>query len=258
MRWPFARGKREPEPFPDEWRAVIARNVSHWRLLEGEERLRLEDLTWSLIDDKRWEAARGFELTDEIKVTIGAQATLLTLGFGDDAYFLYDDVTTIIVHPSTMNFEHERVGPARGTRTREQLPLLGEAIYRGPVIIAWDAALEGARHPERGHNVVYHEFAHRLDMLDGTVNGTPPLATAGQIADWVTVCTAEFEAVRDGTSGELLDAYAGTNPAEFFAVVTEVFFDQPLELEAHKPALYRVLKEFYRQDTAVRARRDRP
>ena len=112
----------------------------------------------------------------------------------------------------------------------------------------------GARHPERGHNVVYHEFAHKLDMLDGVIDGTPPLERQEELDRWVEVCTAEYEALRNGTDDGFLDGYASVDPAEFFAVATEAFFDLPVQLEAAKPDLYAVLRDFYRQDPARVAR----
>jgi Mlc titration factor MtfA (ptsG expression regulator) len=238
-------------PFPDEWRRILEANVVHSRRLGDAEREHFEDLVVLLVTDKRWEAARGFELSDEIQVTIAAEAALLVLGLG---YQSYRGVRTIIVHPTTMTLSGERGGPIAGTRTDSPVPVLGVAHYEGPVIIAWDAARAGARHPERGHNVVYHEFAHKLDMLDGVIDGTPPLAQQEQFDRWVAVCSAEYESLRNGTDDGFLDGYAGVNPAEFFAVATEAFFDLPIELEAAKPELYGVLRDFYRQDPARVAR----
>jgi MtfA peptidase len=153
-----------------------------------------------------------------------------------------------------MRLHEERVGPVPGTVTNSPMPVLGVAHYEGPVIIAWDSARDGARHPEHGHNVVYHEFAHKIDMLDGVIDGTPPLARQEDLERWVKACTAEYEALRAGTDDGLLDGYAAVNPAEFFAVVTEMFFGRPQELEAAKPELYGVLRDFYRQDPAQRTR----
>ena len=254
-RWPFSEARRKRAlrraPFPDTWRAIIDRNVVHARVLPAAEREQLEDLVIALITDKRWEAARGFTLTDEIQVTIAAQAALLVLGLGYDSY---RGVRTIIVHPTTMTLTGERGGPIEGTVSDGPLPVLGVAHYDGPVIIAWDSARAGARHPERGHNVVYHEFAHKLDMLDGVIDGTPPLARQEELDRWVAVCTAEYEALRNGTDDGFLDGYASVNPAEFFAVATEAFFDLPVQLEVAKPDLYAVLRDFYRQDPARVAR----
>ena len=114
----------------------------------------------------------------------------------------------------------------------------GQATYRGPVLLSWPAVASGARFPERGHNVVFHEFAHQLDMLDGVVDGTPPLDDPEALRRWVAVCTAAYSAVRAGHGSPVLRDYAGVNPGEFFAVATEVFFCRPLELRAHERALY--------------------
>jgi MtfA peptidase len=134
------------------------------------------------------------------------------------------------------------------------VPLLGEAHLRGPVILTWDSVLRGSVHPEFGHNVVYHEFAHQLDMQDGRGDGTPPLASREQYARWVEVCTREYTALRERIAqGEptFLDPYAGTDESEFFAVATEHFFDQPEAMRARHPELYQVLRDFYRQDPAL-------
>jgi Mlc titration factor MtfA (ptsG expression regulator) len=110
-----------------------------------------------------------------------------------------------------------------------------------------------ALHPQRGRNVVFHEFAHQLDMLDGTVDGTPPLDDEGARRRWVEICTREFRAIRDDDD-HLLRDYAGADPGEFFAVATEVFFTRPLELRELHGELYGVLRDFYRQDPATRVR----
>jgi Mlc titration factor MtfA (ptsG expression regulator) len=136
------------------------------------------------------------------------------------------------------------------------LSVIGQAhARRGPVIVAWDAARAGARHPERGHDVVLHEFAHKLDMLDDLIDGTPPLPDRAARERWIAVCTTELRLLRMGMGGHLLSSYAATNPAEFFAVATEVFFGRPLDLREHKPALYGVFADFYRQDPAARLAR---
>ena len=185
-----------------------------------------------------------------MRLTIAAQAALLVLGLDFECYH---DVRSIIVTPTTRVLTHPRPGPARGTVTDAPFPVIGQAHdRRGPIIIAWDAVRRDTRLPTRGHNVVFHEFAHKLDMLDGIVDGTPPLPDQATVDQWVAVCTAEYEALRAGTAGPLLRPYAGTNPAEFFAVATEVFFVQPVELQAEKPDLYAVLSGFYRQDPAAR------
>jgi Mlc titration factor MtfA (ptsG expression regulator) len=237
--------------FLPEWRDVLDQRMSHWSQLDDDERARLESIALGLMVDKRWEAAQGFELTDDIIVTIAGQAALLALELPDDCY---DDVGSIIVHPTTMviSGEHSQVS---GLVSDEPMSILGEAHYGGPVLIVWDAVLAEARHPGRGHNVVIHEFAHKLDMIDGTVDGTPPLASREQFDRWVEVCTRVYEEVARGEGGRSLEPYASVNAAEFFAVATEVFFDNPLGLRHDHPDLYEVLGDYYRQDPASRSAR---
>jgi hypothetical protein len=206
---------------------------------------RHEELTWRLLAELRWEAARDFTLTEEMRVLIAAHGALLVLELDAD---WYREVGSIIVHPTTMVLRGPRGGPVPGVMTDSPMPVLGQAQHgRSPVVIAWDAARRDAAHPERGQNVVLHELAHKLDLLDGVLDGTPPQSDPAVLERWVQVCTAEYERVRSGGPSLLRD-YAGTNPGEFFAVATEVFFCRPRELSALHPALYGVLRDFYRQD----------
>lgn len=236
--------------FPPEWEAIVNGNVPHYGELDNTERTELHATMQVFLEEKLWEGCGGLELTDEIRVTISAQACLLQLGLPHD---YYRNVESILVYPSTIvTPEHcpgvfERVdGPMEASA-----PILGQAFSRGPVVLVWDAVLHGSRHPEQGHNVVYHEFAHKLDMLDGTADGTPPIIDREQFAEWVTVCTREFLRLRN-IAGKghktFLDTYGATSEAEFFAVATEEFFDRPHALKIHAPDLYHVLSAYYRQD----------
>jgi Mlc titration factor MtfA (ptsG expression regulator) len=159
-------------------------------MLDDNEQQRLLQVTDELLSHKRWEAARGFALDDTVRVVIASQAALLVLGLSTDHYRL---VSGIIVHPSTLQTSGVRAGPSPGTVTADRLAVLGLAQDgRGPVVVAWDQALAGAHRTETGHNVVLHEFAHKLDMLDGTIDGTPLLPRDVR-ADWVRVCTGVYE-----------------------------------------------------------------
>lgn len=248
------RKKLTAAPFPELWENIIQRNVAHYGLLEDDERARLQALIQVFIAEKHWEAVGGLQLTDEIRVTISTQACLLLLGLQHN---YYRNVESIVVYPSTVvppprqqGFFETATAPVDPAQ-----PILGQAFLNGPVIIIWDAALREGRHPERGHNVVFHEFAHKLDMLDGTVDGTPPLRDRAEYRDWVEICSREYQRLRQDTRQgrkSFLDAYGSTNTAEFFAVATEQFFDQPRLLIEQAPELYRVLKEYYRQDPALR------
>lgn len=258
--WLAARRRRAilETPFPEDWVRYIRRNMAHYAQLSADEQQQLRDLTQVFVEEKTWRGCGGLELIDEIRVTIAAQACLLVLNLDHE---LYSNVDSILVYPSTV--VPTRVDDpyfALPTPAGGVMPVLGEAHQRGPVILTWDSVKRGGRHPERGHNVVYHEFAHKLDMLDGAADGVPPLTDDAHYEAWVAVCTEVYQNLhRRLDAGEpcMLDAYAATNVAEFFAVVTENFFDEPLELQEAHPELYDVLQEFYRQDPAARVRAKR-
>jgi Mlc titration factor MtfA (ptsG expression regulator) len=251
------RKKLTQAPFPASWEATIRRNVAHYCMLEEAEREHLRALIQVFIAEKNWEEAGGLELTDEIRVTIAAQACLLLLGLPHN---YYRNVESIVVYPSTVVPPPRRPGFFENTTAPMGLahPIIGQAFQQGPVIIIWDAALRGGRHPESGHNVIYHEFAHKLDMLNGAADGTPPLRDRAEYRDWVRTCSREYLRLKRDTAGgkkSFLDAYGATSEAEFFAVATEQFFDQPRGLHEHAPELYRVLQEYYRQDPCERLSR---
>lgn len=244
------RRERLEAGFRPEWRDLLATRQRTWGQLGDEERDRLEQLTLQLLVELHWEAANGFTLTDDIEVTIAADAAVLLLGLPDDSF---RRVHTVLVHPTTvvLSGEHSQVA---GIVSDSPMPILGQADLHGPVLIVWDAVLSEARHPGSGHNVVFHEFAHRLDMLTGDADGMPPIADPALAARWITVCTDAYEQVAAGRGGSVLRSYAGVNPAEFFAVATEAFFDAPVALRRERPDLYEVLGGYYGQDPAARWR----
>ena len=254
--WFIARRRKKltQAPFPSSWEDTIRGNVTHYCMLKDAERANLRTLLQVFIAEKHWEGAGGLELTDEIRVTISAQACLLLLGLPHD---YYRNVDTIIVYPSTVVPPQRKPGFFDHTAAPVAMehPIIGQAFRQGPVIIIWDAALHGGRHPELGHNVVYHEFAHKLDMLDGATDGTPPLRDRDEYHDWVQTCSREYLRLKHDTEKgrkSFLNSYGATNEAEFFAVATEQFFDRPRSMIEHAPELYRVLKEYYRQDPLER------
>jgi Mlc titration factor MtfA (ptsG expression regulator) len=248
------RKKLAKMPFSAAWEEIIRTNVAHYCMLDNTEQTHLKALIQVFIAEKYWEGSGGLELTDEIKVTISAQACLLLLGLPHE---FYRNVLTILIYPSTVVPPKRKLGHFEIALAPVEAdhPIIGQAFQQGPVILIWDAVLNGSRHPEQGHNVVYHEFAHKLDMLDGAADGTPPLRDRNEFKDWVAVCSREYlrlkGAVKAGRKS-FLSAYGATNEAEFFSDATEEFFDRPLRLEEHSPDLYRVLKEYYRQDPLER------
>ena len=234
-----------------EWRRVLETCLAPWGALSADERERLEQLALQLIINKRWEATAGLTITDEMQVVIAGHAALLVLELGLEAY---GKVGSILVAPHEVRVTGREFSFVPGMLSDGPVTLSGETSERGPVMITWNSASREARHPEHGHNVVYHEFAHKLDLLDGVVDGTPPLSDPSMVERWVTVFTAEYEAVGRGEGSHLLRSYASVNPGEFFAVVTEVFFTRGAELAADRPDLYGLLRDFYRQDPAGRVR----
>jgi Mlc titration factor MtfA (ptsG expression regulator) len=236
--------------FPAEWTAILERNVSFFRHLTADDRREIEGHVQVFIAEKSFEGCGGLELTDEIRVTIAAQACLLLLHRETDDYPTLD---SILVYPhayvarSTQRLEGGVVVEGAAAR-------LGESWTRGVVVLAWDHVLSGAVSMHDGHNVVFHEFAHQLDAEDGAMDGAPMVGARTRYTAWARTLGEEYEALCARVSRHRptdLDAYGATNPAEFFAVVTEAFFEKPRALQAKHAALYAELAEFYRQDPAT-------
>lgn len=245
--------------FPQSWRDIMRSMVRHYSYLDQVEKKRLEQLVQIFIAEKKFEGCGGLEVTDEIRVVVAAQASLLVLGLPD---FQYIQLDSILIYPTTVSLPPPKPSSFSDTTViiPDQQAILGMASLRGPVVLVWDAVVRGARHPEQGYNVVYHEFAHMLDMRDGTADGTPVLLNKKLYHAWVEVCSKEFfKLKKKAEKGQksLLDSYGAVNEAEFFAVATELFFDRPLRMQREYPELYAVLSAYYRQDTAQRQKRHR-
>ncbi|HSZ81417.1 MAG TPA: M90 family metallopeptidase [Polyangia bacterium] len=237
-------------PIPDEWRALIDRNVPYVGRLPPEDRAELFGLVQVFLAEKHFEGCGGLELTDEVRVTIAAQACVLLLHRDTDDY---PNLTSILVYPTTYVVREGR-RTAEGLVAEGPQARLGESWARDVVVLAWDSVLSGAADIHDGHNVVLHEFAHQLDQEGGDGDGAPALPRRSMYVAWARVLGHDFDQlVRDVAHHHrtLIDRYGATNPAEFFAVVTETFFEKPRELRARHPELYALLKEFYRQDPAA-------
>lgn len=238
------------EPFPLAWRQRLSSRWPTWNRLTPDERTRLEALVRGFLADVRFEAAQGFTVTEEMELLVAAQACLLVLDL-DVGGEPYRKVTSVILHPRTVVLQGARRVGNQGLVSDDPYAISGQAHPGGPVVLAWSTVAFEARHPERGHNVVYHEFAHQIDMLDGTVDGTPPIDDPALRAQWIEVCTREYRALRRGRESVLRE-YAATDTGEFFAVATETFFTLPATVVEGAPELYDVLRRFYRQDPAAR------
>ena len=242
------RRRAQARPFPKEWLDAIKRNVAFFSRLSANDQSELLSHIKVFLAEKRFEGCGGLEITDEIRVTIAAQACLLLLHRRAD-YF--PGLLTILVYPSTYMAEEKRQIAEHvweeGTMTR-----LGETGRRmGSLVLSWDAVKAGAADPSDGKNVVLHEFAHQLDYENSAADGVPELATREQQLVWSEVMTTEFASLRAAHEtgiATLLDTYGATDPVEFFAVSTEAFFERPRALRARHPKLYAELQEYFRQD----------
>lgn len=249
LKRPHRKRLRET-PLPPGWGAIIERNVPLAKRLTPEERGRLDGLIQIFLDEKSFEGAGGLDLDDEIRVTIAAQACLLLVN--RDVEAPYPELESIVVYPHAWRAQkRERAG---GVVLESEGVNLGESWSKDLVVLAWDRAKSDGRNAADGHNVVLHEFAHQLDAEGGAVDGAPALDRK-HFGPWAQVLGAEFEELRALVeSGERsdIDAYGATNAPEFFAVVTEEFFEQPDQMAENHPQLYRQLVQFFRQDPAHR------
>jgi MtfA peptidase len=254
FHWWTQRRRRKllAAPFPEAWREVLRRNVAVWARLSVDERRRGEDYLRVFIPEKNWEGCNGLVVTAEMQVTIAAGVARLTLGLEGE---FFEQVQTILVYPDVY-VARDQVQAAPGVVLEGHSAREGEAWHRGPVILSWPDVLADARGESGGHNLVLHEFAHQLDMLNGGhADGVPPLTSAAQDQRWTTVVEREYERLCQNAAARhwtLLDPYGTKNKAEFFAVVTEAFFELPRELRAAHPELYEIFREFYQQDPDLR------
>ncbi len=247
-RWRRARAVARQAIADVQWQDVIGR-FPFLQALPAADQRRLRELVALFLDRKTVSGAGGLEMTREMQLVIAAQACLLVLNLDLD---LYDDWVEVIVYPDEFVIDHEYMSED-GVLHRVRAPLSGEAWEHGPVILSWrDAAEAGSGD---GYNVVLHEFAHKIDMSNGVANGFPPLHAGMDRKVWSDVFAAAFadfgerDARRDDTR---IDPYAAEDPAEFFAVLSEAFFETPGAVHTEYPAVYHQLAAFYRQDPLQR------
>jgi Mlc titration factor MtfA (ptsG expression regulator) len=244
------RNRATSRPFPAPWEQILARTFPLEARLPASDRTELRRRMQVFLAEKRFEGVGGLEMTDEIRVTVAGQACVLLLHRGEDDY---PALSTILVYPTAYRVpirEHS----ADGMVTEGHQVRLGEAWNAETIILSWDDVRRGAAGDDDGHNVVFHEFAHQLDMEDRDANGAPALADHGMYAAWARVLGHEYEQLQsavDRRQPTLMDAYGTQSPAEFFAVATETFFEKPIKLRDEHAELYEQLRAFYRQDPAA-------
>jgi Mlc titration factor MtfA (ptsG expression regulator) len=227
---------------------MIQRHVAFFQRLSGSDRAELLGHVQVFLAEKRFEGCGGFIIADEVRVIIAVQACLLLLHRKTD-YF--PGLLTILVYPQTYAVEEQRQVAEHlweeGTVSR-----LGETGRRmGSLVLSWGAVQHGAADPSDGKNVVLHEFAHQLDFENNATDGVPGLATREQQLAWSEVMRTEFASLRAADQSgipTLLDTYGAKDPAEFFAVSVEAFFERPCALRARHPKLYTELRKYFQQD----------
>lgn len=238
-------------PLPPAWREIVERNVPAFARLEDDEKRTLLEKTQIFLAEKRFEGCGGLELTDEMRVTIAATACLLLVHLDEEDVF--PTVTSILVYPSAYKVppQKRRLG---GVIVEGDEAHAGESWGWGTLVLAWDHVQRRAHGAEtEGKNLVVHEFAHALDWEDGAGDGAPVLPRRAMYGPWAEVLGAEFARLAAERDDGVLDAYGATNPAEFFAVASEAFFERPERLARDHRALYDQLAAFYRQDPARRS-----
>jgi len=235
------------EPFKEEYRAYLEK-TPHYKNLSSEDKAKIERSIVIFINIKEFVGV-DIEITSEMKVIIAFYACLLLLH--KTTTNCYDNLKTIIIYPSAVAFEN--VQASGGIYTKEKFLIDGQAA-NDTVIIIWHDAKREAYHL-RHDNVIVHEFAHEIDFMDGEVDGIPPIERS-KYDEWTRILFGDYKKLsnvalknREWGKYKLLGSYAATNEAEFFAVVTERFFESPQSLYKHFPELYNELEEFYKIDT---------
>ena len=232
--------------FPDHWKEVLKKDFPLYNKLPNEIRDKLHSYINVFMEEKSFEACGSLdELTEEMCITIAAQACLLLV---NGRCGFYDKLTTILVYPDmySAGSQQNKDGTVGKSGSR-----LGESWEKGTVILSWKHSLRGPAIANDGQNLVIHEFAHQLDQWDGAADGAPLKGFVNEHKDW----SKNFQEAYD-KHGKLLkagrklviDAYGATNPAEFFAVSTETFFEKPRKLSKRYPDIYKELKNFYQLD----------
>ena len=246
----WLRRRGEARPIPDAlWAIALARFPFLSARLEGE-RIQLRELAAQFLDSKEFHGAHGFVITDEVAVSIAAQAVLPVLHLG---LKWYDDFVGIVVHRDQVLARRTSTDAAGVVHHWDDV-LAGEAMDRGPVMLNWHDVQDAGATAQQGYNLVIHEFAHKIDLRDGQADGCPPLPSRAARRQWLAIMEAEYQAFREkvimaerfGGEPQWLDAYGATSIDEFFAVACEAYFVNRARFEQQFPALLALFDTFFR------------
>jgi Mlc titration factor MtfA (ptsG expression regulator) len=250
LAWLFPRWRLHrvlARPLTPVQRSIIERNVDQYRGMAPELQRQLQRLVKQFLHQKTFVGCAGLEVTEEMRVTIAAQACLLLL---NRATRVYPGLHAVLVYPGAFLVPRKEADEA-GVITESRQDLLGESWGDGRVILSWEHVRRAGLPAEGTHNVVLHEFAHQLDSESGSNNGAPFLGSAERYRSWSETLSRDFDLLRRDThwgQRDVLDPYGATNPAEFFAVATETFFEKPYELAERHAELYAEFQAYYRVD----------
>ncbi|MDM3869888.1 zinc-dependent peptidase [Porticoccus sp. W117] len=234
-------------PFPDEWEKTLSRNNTAYQRLSPAQQSELQHLIKIFLHNKHFVGCDGLVISDEIRLTVAAEACLLLL---NRVTSVYGKLRYIYVYPSPYVAPHQELGEG-GVVSHQMQGRAGESWQSDKVVLAWDEALHGVRNFDDGRNLILHEFAHQLDQESGSANGAPLMEKASSYRSWARVLSQEYETLQEDMvrgHSTLLDHYGATNPAEFFAVVTETFYEQPEQMAQQHPALFKQLVGYYKVD----------
>lgn len=249
----FKKHRREQirsQPFPAAWVEILHRNVPYYQRLIWADQLELQRCIQVFVAEKNFEGCGGLAMTDEIKVTVAAFACILLLHIENHDY--YPRLQSILVYPHAYSVPEARQAMGNMIIVGDSVRA-AESWMTGAVVIAWDHLLSRPTDRGGGGNVAFHEFAHQLDQEKGVATGAPALPRSSMYQAWGRILGREYQALSDAAEADrptLLDKYGATNPAEFFAVATECFFQQSVQLKQRHPELYEELKLYYGQDPA--------
>jgi len=244
----YRRHKLFLEPLSRECLQILEDNVSLYSLLPPRLREELHGRINIFVDEKQFIGCAEFQITDEVRITIAGNACLLLLKRDRRCF---PGFTSILVYPDT--YVAKTVKYDGLIRINDDSIRAGESWHRGPVVLSWADVMRGTRYHGDGHNVVLHEFAHKLDEENQNMDGLPVLRNRSDYAEWAEVLSKEYESLLirvDEGSNSVIDGYGAVSPAEFFAVATESFFEKPLQMKDELPDLYRQLEKYYDLDPA--------
>lgn len=232
-----SRNKLQQLRLGDDARSLLSKDFPLFARLPDPLRNELEGIMHVFINEKSFEACGGMEeVTDHMRHVISAQACLLLVNRKHD---FYRKLRSVLLYPSAYKAKNEHGG---------EDVRLGESWNSGSVILAWDSVVSGGRDEKDGHHVTLHEFAHQLDQVDGAADGVPELSTVGCYREWAAVFSSAFDRFQtklDKGQRTVIDPYGATNPAEFFAVLTETFYEKPSQLQKSYPKVYDQLCRYY-------------